>query len=62
MADEMTPVYQRIEEMAAEFGRDVVGILREAPLQELVELLANDDAAPPLDTPTAAPDDDHAPR
>lgn len=53
MPQEMTPVYERIEEMAEGFARDLVCIIREAPLQELVDLLAVDDGA--QDAPTSEP-------
>lgn len=53
MPQEMTPVYERIEEMAEDFARDLIGIIREAPLQELVDLLAGEDGAP--DAPTGEP-------
>ncbi len=41
MARNETPVYELIEEMAADFARQVVGIIREAPLDEVMDLLAD---------------------
>ncbi len=47
MRDREITVEEQFERMAAEFARQLVGILREAPLGEVSELLARPPEPPP---------------